>query len=54
MVGTKVVQVEVGTVIEHQGENYTVTDGNFVVKGNTIYVTEKTFEKIKAEVPAAA
>lgn len=46
--GLDIIEVTPGTEIEHNGEKLTVTDTQAVTKGQTIYVTPKQYEAIKA------
>jgi len=41
-------EVEPGTVIEHDGEERTVTDTEAVIKGDSVYVTPKQYAALKA------
>ncbi len=49
--GVVISQQEPGTIIRHPktGEEFTVTDGNAVNMGHTIYVTPRNYEAIKAQ-----
>lgn len=51
--GIDIVVVPSGTEITHLGETLTVTHRNMVQKGTTIYVTQPTYDRIKAEVKPA-
>lgn len=50
--GMKVMQVDVGTVItdERTGMEAIVNDDTFVMKGNVMFCTQKTFEAIQAKI----
>ena len=50
--GVPIVEVEPGTVIEHNGKTLTVTDTEAVSKDGTIYVTPRHLVAIKARCDA--
>lgn len=45
--GISIIEVEPGTVIEHDGERFEVTDDTAVFKGSKVYLTPKQYTALK-------
>lgn len=51
MIGLKINTVEPGTVLDHEGEQFTVDDANCVQLNDELYVTPATAAAMRKRVP---